>query len=168
MLFVLQRGREEAMMMNKFFKSGVSITDAHPLNQPGHINRTLVGHMIGDPGRKIHDCCLFCLWKRALALTFVWGNWISKAGSWMLQIFQNTICSKKSPLTTAKTEFCPFVKKQKNKTWVVIFPSGYYYPIKGAGEAIFDQVNRLILHLLWVIFNIYVSSIKWQKSSVTK
>lgn len=61
MLFVLQQGREEAMMMNTFFKSGVSITHAHPLSHPGHIKRTLVGHMIGDPGRKIHDRYLLCL-----------------------------------------------------------------------------------------------------------
>lgn len=46
MLFVLQTGREGAVMNNTFFTSGVSITDAHPLSHPGHINRALVGHTV--------------------------------------------------------------------------------------------------------------------------
>lgn len=41
------------MMNNTFLTSGVSITDAHPLYHPGHINRALVGHMITDLGREM-------------------------------------------------------------------------------------------------------------------
>lgn len=55
------------MVSNTFLTSGVSITDAYPLNHPGLRNRTLVGHMITDPGRKnVHENSLssyFCLRK---------------------------------------------------------------------------------------------------------
>lgn len=79
------------MMNNKFFTSGVSITDAHPLNPRG---RALEGHTITDLGGGIRDYRQLRSRKQShlLVLSEDTRYFKRRAPDYILQIFQKALC----------------------------------------------------------------------------